>query len=561
MSGTSPGESLLALDIGGATTRAWLFEDQAGQYRLSGFGSAPSSWMPPYEDVSAGTWAAINQIERQVNRQLVDQTTGRLIIPTLSVGAGADRLQLTISGGPPLKAIALGLAGSASLDLAAELVHSVLGPPLDAIGAADPRSLDEQLAALLSARADILVSAGGFEGGAEAGMIRMADLAEAVCRLSPPGQRPDVLYCGNHALDAHFLERLRRSTRLAVAPNILPREGEPDLLPAVERLSRLVCDILTSRLPGMTSLAQQTEMVPAMANLGLQRMLNWLGAQSAPDRPAMYIDLGASQVTFSAAGPRDRFTRVYPGLGITQGYGLALEEDMLPRVRAWLMREIALSDLRDALWNRHFHPEALPLTAAGLEIDQAVIRELLRLGIERLQKDEPGWRVMGEPLIVSGSALGGSPTPQNALLVLLDGLQPLGATTIYLDSLGILPALGTAARLNPLLSVQVLEHDGPACLAWVLSPVWPFAGGWLRLGVKPSAGAEHVLDIRPGGLMRLPVNPGQTADVRLLDMSAGTQLDARLEAGPLRITAGLAGAWVDARGRPKMAAWREQLGL
>lgn len=572
--------SLLALDFGTSTTRAFLIEETGGQYRLTGFGSGPATWADPYHDISAGVWAAVSQIELALGRMIIDPASGRLIIPTLSGGAGADMLQITISGGPRLRAAALGLTSAGSLAQAVDLVASLLGPPLDAIGTADARSLGDQLASLLAGQPNLLVIAGGYEGGAEASLIRQADLAEAVCKILPPKSRPDVLYCGNHALDARFLERLRQSTRLAVAPNILPSEGVERSNPAYDRLCRLVADNLSARLPGMEELSRRTAMTPQLAAPGQRRMLSWLARQAVTGLPATVVDLGSSQLTIhqaeidpeaSAEYGVDSFTRVYPDLGFSTGLPDLLPPERLRVLRGWLTEEIDLDHLRDVVWNRSLHPALLPLTATHLEIDQAITRELLRAGMERLRTEWPGWTMEAEPLFVSGGALAGCPTPADALLLLLDGLQPVGASTIYLDSRGILPILGTAARTNALLSVQVLENDGPACLAWVLSPLWPLTGGSIRLGVRTGGLAEERVVVKPGGFVRLPIEPGDQAEVRLLDMSPGVQVDTRLEKVPLRIQAGLCGAWVDARGRPlrgallpvqrraQLIAWREQL--
>ena len=53
--------------------------------------------------------------------------------------------------------------------------------------------------------------------------------------------------------------------------------------------------------------------------------------------------------------------------------------------------------------------------------------------------------------------LGRAPRPGQAALMLLDALEPIGVTTLVLDSGGLLPALGGCALAQPLATVQALD--------------------------------------------------------------------------------------------------------
>ena len=66
------GDSLLAVDIGAATTRAVLFDIVEGQYRFLSAGQAPSTAQAPYKDVSEGVRSAIHQVESVTGRRLLD---------------------------------------------------------------------------------------------------------------------------------------------------------------------------------------------------------------------------------------------------------------------------------------------------------------------------------------------------------------------------------------------------------------------------------------------------------------------------------------------------------
>src|SRR5512141_2154920 len=98
------GDSLLAVDIGGANTRAVLFDVVEGEYRFLAASSAPSTAEAPVKDVSEGVRNAIASLQTITGRMLLDSDR-RLITPTQPDGAGVDTFVATISAGPALKTV------------------------------------------------------------------------------------------------------------------------------------------------------------------------------------------------------------------------------------------------------------------------------------------------------------------------------------------------------------------------------------------------------------------------------------------------------------------------
>jgi hypothetical protein len=102
------GDSLLAVDIGAAATRAVLFDVVEGQYRLVSVGQAPSTAEAPYKDVTLGVRSAIRQVEAVTGRILLDNGE-QLITPSDPDGGGVDSFVATLSAGPALAAVVVGL--------------------------------------------------------------------------------------------------------------------------------------------------------------------------------------------------------------------------------------------------------------------------------------------------------------------------------------------------------------------------------------------------------------------------------------------------------------------
>ena len=122
-------------------------------------------------------------------------------------------------------------------------------------------------------------------------------------------------------------------------------------------------------------------------------------------------------------------------------------------------------------------------------------------------------------IVASGSALTKAPSLGQSLLMLLDGLQPVGTATLGsgYESFSRLP-LGAAAAINPVLTVQVLDSGTFQYLGSVISPVGRFAGGYI--GICGSSYNVKVVMTQPWKLNRVrsryyPFQSGKTATLHL----------------------------------------------
>ena len=101
-------DSVLAIDIGSITTRLALFDVVDSRYRFLASGSAPSTVNSPFNDISEGIRLAIDRLQTVTGRTLIGADE-RLIIPATSNGSGVDIVAATISAGPPLRVVIMGL--------------------------------------------------------------------------------------------------------------------------------------------------------------------------------------------------------------------------------------------------------------------------------------------------------------------------------------------------------------------------------------------------------------------------------------------------------------------
>jgi len=543
-------ESVLAIDFGSVNTRALLFDVVEGQYNFIAAGLAPCTMGAPYFDALESLHIALDHLRKITGRTLLDDDEV-LILPGRDDGTGIDRLVLTFSAGEELKIVVTGLLGEVSLESVQRAASSAYARVVDVLSLSDRRRSEIQLDALLKTRPDLILMAGGTDGGASKTIFRLADLIALTCRLLPREERPEIIYAGNQAIAAKIKEGLSKWTTVHLAPNLRPTIDLEDPGPAQNILSQAVANIRSQRthgLEGLSSIASAPTL-PTAAAFG--RMLRFLGQVYDSSKGVLGADIGAAWTTIAAASGKNYALNVVP-IGSGSGAAELLRICSLADITRWLPGHIQPEEVRDRIFQKSLHPSALPETLEDLWIEQAVARQALRLSMTRTLSRWPNLGYSFEPMLVSGAVVTHAPTPQQSLLMILDGLQPIGLTTIILDQNGLTPALGAIAAFNSILPVQVFESGAYLPLATVVCPVSSAREGTpiLQARLQYENGEEDVFEVVKGSLLALPLRLGVTGNLYLQPLR-GTNIDSRLRpAGGFKITGGICGAIIDARGRP-----------
>lgn len=543
-------ESVLAIDFGSVNTRALLFDVVEGQYNFVAAGLAPCTMGAPYFDALESLHIALDHLKKITGRILVDEEEV-LILPGRDDGTGIDRLVLTFSAGEELKIVVTGLLGDVSLESVQRAASSAYARVVESLSLADRRRAEIQLDALLKARPDLILMAGGTDGGASRTIFRLADLIALTCRLLPREERPEIIYAGNQAIAAKIKEGLSKWTTVHQAPNLRPTIDQEDTSPARNILAQAAASIRSRRthgLEGLSSIASAPTL-PTAAAFG--RMIRFLGQVYDSSKGVLGVDVGASWTTIAAASGKNYALNVVP-VGSGSGAAEILRTSSLAEITRWLPGHIQPEEVRDRIFQKSLHPSALPESLEDLWIEQAVARQAMRSGMAQTLTRWPNLGFSFEPILVSGAVVTQAPTPQQSLQMILDGLQPIGLTTIILDQNGLTPALGAIAAFNSILPVQVFESGAFLPLATVVCPVSTAREGTpiLQARLQYENGEEDVFEVVKGSLLALPLGFGVTGKLYLQALR-GTNIDPRLRpAGGFKITGGICGAVIDARGRP-----------
>ncbi len=541
-------ESILVLDIGTLHTRALFFDVVDGQYRFVASAAAATTAEAPYHDVREGVHTAVLQLQEVTGRIFMD-LEARLIVPTQANGDGADRLLIVSSVGPELRVVTLGLLDEVSVESANRLASSICGKVVECIGLNDRRKAEVQMDAILRASPDLILLAGGTERGATRSIGRLVELISLVCRVTPLEKRPQILFAGNQVLARKIKEILEKQAPTQVAPNIRPSIDVEDLSPAQQVLGQMVMKIRETQIGGLQTLSANTNLPSVSTSQAFGRMIRFLSQVYDPQKGVLGVDVGSAWTTM-AVGQGGKLTLDVLPYGSGHGLGKVLQQSRIEEIETWLSVHVPQDELRDYLHQRSIFPQVVPTTHEALAIEQAMMRQVLRLSTAHLQTQQPGLSHSYEPIVISGGFFSQLPLPGQAMLAALDGIQPLGIGIILRDTHGLLAAMGAIAPLNSILPVQVLESAFEN-LGTVISPVSDSRYGTpiLKVRLEIEQGEEMKLEVKQGALVRLPLKAGQVARIHLEPLNR-TEVDPRRKnGGSFKIIGGLCGAVIDARGR------------
>ncbi|MFM8322396.1 MAG: glutamate mutase L [Chloroflexota bacterium] len=552
-------DSFLVVDVGTVNTRAVLFDVVEGRYRFVASGTAPSTAKAPFNNVGEGVRLALDRLQTITGRTLIGADE-QLIIPSAPDGSGIDRFAATLSAGEPLKVVVVGLLEDISLESARRLAASTYANVQGAFSLNDRRRTDTRINLLLRQRPDLIIAAGGTQGGASQSVIQMLEAVGLYGYLTGSSGRPELLFAGNDSLKDEIQESLGPVTNLHFAPNLRPDLETEQIEGARAEMARMYTQVRAKQIPGVDELNRWAGggLLPTASAFG--RIVRIQSKTHATRKGVLGIDLGAGAISVAAAYDGSLSLNVFPQYGMGSP---VYESDpgALEAISSWLALDMPLDDLRDYLYNKALLPDSLPATAEEMAIEQALARYLMRSALKAAAPGFPaaaqplatGLLPAFEPIIAAGGVLAGAPNVAHSTLMMLDGIQPTGITTMVLDQHNMVSALGAAAAQNPTLVVQVLDSNSLLHIGTVIAPLARVRSGEpvLRLKIVYESGYEASLEVKQGSLEMLPLPAGQMAKLQLQPLHrADIGMGAPGRGGGLRVMGGVLGVIIDARGRP-----------
>jgi hypothetical protein len=556
--------SILLADCGTVMTKAVLLEQVAGQYRFVAQGEAPTTAEYPWSNVAAGIRHAVARIAQVTGRRFFDES-GDLISPEQTGRKGVDAFAVTTSASQPLQVVLCGLVPDlsvASAERAAAGTYSSVTATLASDGRLEGLSIEERVRTIRDAAPDVIFIAGGIEEGAVTPVLELVEAAALACSLMDTDRRPPLLYAGNSRLRRQVVRIVEGQAELRVVENVRSTAAEENLLSAQAELDLLYVQEKMGRLPGIGTVSGWSRVPLAPTARAFGQLVQYLWHLGDPSKGVLGVDVGGANTTVAAVFDGQLFLTIRADLGTAFGGERLLQEQDAETITRWMPETMSGDEVRGGLINKEVHPTSIPQDVRELRLAQALTREAIRGTLELAY---PGWKPgaaqahhphllpLCDTIIVSGGVLTHAPRPGQAALMVLDGLEPIGVSTLVLDAHGLAPALGRVAAVKPLAAVEALDSGALVNLATVVTPVGHARRGdtVLKAQVTYDGGGTFSVEVAYGDLEVLPLPPGQQA---VLELRPLRRFDVGLggpgKGGKRRVSGGLAGLIIDARGRP-----------
>ncbi len=444
---------------------------------------------------------------------------------------------------------------------------------MDIMAIDDGRQDYDKINRLRSLRPDMILLAGGTDGGTIKLVMEMAEVIKASSpkpRFGASFKLP-LIFAGNRDALPEIRSSFDEEFNLSIVDNIRPTLGQEVIEPTRREVHELFMEHVMSHAPGYLKLMKwaDIDILPTPAGEGMAMQL------MAHAYKTNVIGVGLGGATTNVYSIFDgKFVRsVSANLGMSYSICNVLKETGMENILRWIPFDLDETDLENRLYNKMIRPTTIPQTLEDLIIEHAVAREALRLGLlhhktiatrlkgVKLHRDagdifnqalEKTYINMMDFDIIAGTGglLSHAPRRVQSLLILTDAFQPEGVTRLFQDSVFMMPHLGVLSKVHSAAAWSIFDKDCLVRLGTVIAPV----------GIADDG--EHVMDIKfdmsDGNSISKKIKYGEIMMIHLPDTEEthaviepqkdfdigngpGNKLETKIEGGTVVI---------DARGRP-----------
>ena len=563
---------ILATDCGSTTTKAILIEKVDGVYRQTFRGEAPTTVEEPTADVTLGVVNAATEVGELAGRRLIDEH-GQLIRPARG-NEGCDIFISTSSAGGGLQMLVAGVVREMT---AASAERAALGAGaivMETLASNDKRKPFEQIQRIRELRPDMILLAGGTDGGTKSHVVQLAELiapAKPQPRFGGQYKMP-LIFAGNQEAAPLVEEVLGESVELSVVQNVRPVLEREELGPARDRVHELFLEHVMAHAPGYDKLIDWAD-APIMPTPGAVGDILKMIAETHGIN-AVGVDIGGATTDVFSVFDTVFNRTVSANLGMSYSISNVLAEATLPKILRWIPFNCDERELRNRVKNKMIRPTTIPQTLEALMFEQAVAREALRLSYVQHQQfattlsgvqqqrsigdafgQQRGSRSIVDNmrldlLVGSGGVLSHAPRMEQTAVMLIDAFEPEGITRLAKDSIFMMPHLGVLSSVHLRAALEVFERDCLVYLGTCIAPKGQGKRGKPLCRYSFQGGITASGELLFGEMVRIRLDVGQTAEV-LLQPAAG--FDVGNGPGKNRtatIHGGTVGVILDGRGRP-----------
>ncbi|MBP9837632.1 MAG: glutamate mutase L [Proteobacteria bacterium] len=548
---------VLVTDCGSTTTKAVLFEKTASGWRQTFRGEAPTTVEKPVADVTIGARNAFEEVEDLSGRKILNKEKSAESNPIIQSSAasdanGVDLYLSTSSAGGGLQMVVAGVVRNMSTESAERAALGAGAIVMDALSIDDGREQYERVQRIRHLRPDIVLIAGGTDGGTKQHPL---EIAEIILQADPRPRFGDtlrlpIIYAANKEAKAEVEEILKNAFSFLAVDNVRPSLEEENLFPAREAIHEIFLNHVMSHAPGYKKLISWSPapILPTPAAFGemvqaanrethLQILAADIGGATTDVFSVIFADEEKKKPVFNRT--------VSANLGMSYSVANVLLEAGEENILKWLPFTLSKDELRDRLRNKMIRPTSIPQTLEDLIVEQAVCREALRLAFAHHKRLATGLsgtkrqRTIGDIfkqgsssslidpfkldlIIGSGGVLSHAPDRKSAALMQIDSYLPLGFTRLAVDSIFMMPHLGVFSTIHSEAAAEIFFKECLVELGTIISPFGKMTKDKEILEINLSNGKSH--KVKAGEILLIPLALGEKLEVEAVPMLKGLNI-------------------------------------
>jgi uncharacterized protein (TIGR01319 family) len=569
---------ILATDVGSTTTKARFFGKTDGEWKFLSSGEAPTTVEKPVEDVTMGIRNAVREVEELTGHQIIDYNSKELkfIMPYRGERTGVDVYVSTSSAGGGLQMLVQGVVKTITAESAQRAALGAGAIVMDVLSVDDERDTYEKINTLRFLRPDIVLLAGGVDGGTKTHVLEMAE----ILAMAKPRPRFEiefllpVVYAGNKDAREDVKETLGENFDVRITENLRPTIETEKVEPARDAILQLFMEHVMAHAPGYEKLKKlvSTSIMPTPAGEGMmvRKFSELKGVNS--------IGVGLGGATTNVYSCFDgRFLRtVSANLGMSYSVGNVLKETGVQNAKKWVPFAVSDEEVMSIVYNKMIRPTTIPMALEDLVIEHALARESIKMAFNHhkyLARELKGLKrertisdifeeVKAEDtyidlfrldyIIGTGGLLSRAPRRNQSMMILIDAFQPVGFTHLVQDSVFMMPHLGVLSTIHPKIALDIFEKECLVYLGTVISGagLGKLGSDMAKITIEYKDGKKEFLTLQFGKIIRLEI-PHESE----INVTASPTRNFNFGAGfgksvSRRVKGGVVGLVFDGRGRP-----------
>ncbi len=360
---------ILASDIGSTTTKLVAFELQGGDLRELGSVQEPTTVEAPHSDVCVGLFRALKRLGELTGLEL--SGPGGISVPYFT----------TSSAGGGLQVMVVGYTRADSCRIARVAAYSAGAVISGAFAIDSERNRLELMDRMSRPNPDLVLMAGGTEGGALSGVVTMAHMLNHSKPRSKYGDGGlPLLYCGNSVAEMYVREALDDHFTISVTENVIPGNHRLNLTPAVSSVQRIFMEHVMKKAPGYPRVTEMVDAPVKPTPLGVSGILKALVNSRGSD--LILVDMGGATTDIFSSVQGEISRTVAGNIGMSYSMSNTIAETGMPDV----LRHIpgaGEEDVRRWVYGKSLFPSVVPESDNYEAVENAVAVEGLRIAWQK----------------------------------------------------------------------------------------------------------------------------------------------------------------------------------